>query len=263
MAGHIVFENVPIIGIIDDISVKAKRDYNTSPYIGGTGSKTNFVSELGRVITFKSIVASYDVLEGSDESVLTTYNNLSETYKNKTGVLTSNSELNLKGNYLITGFDVTEDTGNNFNINWEFTEVIPFNVVNKTFRVWGSASQSNASKKSNKNGKASGNKVNKTSKTLLTKCSTLSPSNKASACVKYLQKFLQSLGYYKKYKVDGIYAQHTKQEVKKLQKAHKLKQTGNWDKDTIKYFRNKYKISTTPSTVKSVKNTIGRLFGGG
>ena len=59
--------------------------------------------------------------------------------------------------------------------------------------------------------------------------------------MKYLQKFLQSLGYYKKYKIDGIYGKYTKAEVKKLQKAKKLKQTGNWDKNTVKYFQKKYK----------------------
>lgn len=80
-----------------------------------------------------------------------------------------------------------------------------------------------------------------TTKTLLKSCGTLSPSNKASKCVKYLQKFLQSVGYYKKQKVDGIYGSKTKAEVKKLQKAKKLKQTGKWDNNTIKYFRKKYK----------------------
>ena len=52
---------------------------------------------------------------------------------------------------------------------------------------------------------------------------------------------MQSLGYYKKYKVDGKFGSNTKSELKKLQKAKKLKQTGNWDKATIKYFQKKYK----------------------
>ena len=240
MAGHIVFENIPITNIIEDISIKSSRDYNTSPYVGGTGSNTNFVSELGRVISFKSICPYYDEIEASQPPI-TTYKNLAKTYKNKTGVLTSSSHIDLKGNYLCTAFDVVEDTGNNFTISWEFTEVIQFNSVKKSFRVWGSAAASSATKKQKKTAKSSGNKLNSTSKKLLKSCGTLKPSNKANKCTKYLQKFLQSLGYYKKYKVDGVYGSKTQKAVKKLQKTKKLKVTGEWDKKTIKYFQKKYK----------------------
>ena len=244
MAGHIVFENIAITNIIDDITIKQKRDYNTSPYIGGTGSNTNFVSELGRVISFKSICPYYEEIEddGSvkSEPPITIFKNLAATYKNKTGVLTSASHIDLKGNYLCTDFEVEEDTGSNFTVKWEFTEVIPFNSVKKTFRVWGSASST--TKKQKKTAKTSGNKLNKTSKTLLKSCGTLSPSTKASKCVKYLQKFLQSLGYYTKHKVDGIYGSSTQTAVKKVQKAKKLKVTGKWDKATVKYFKKKYKV---------------------
>ena len=247
MSGHIVFENTPILNIIDEISIKQSRDYNTSPYIGGTGSNTNFVSELGRLISFKSICPYRDELNTDGtvktETPIATYKSLAETYKTKTGVLTSESHLNLKGNYLCTGFDVVEDTGNNFTIQWEFTEVIPFNSVKKSFRVWGSAANSASSKKQKKNAKTSGNKVNTNSKTLLKSCGALSPSTKVNKCVKYLQKFLQSLGYYKNYKVDGIYGTHTKNSVKALQKKNKLKDTGNWDKTTINYFKKKYKVN--------------------
>ena len=247
MAGFITFANIPITNIIEDITIKSERDYNTSPYVGGTGSNTNFISELGRVISFKSICPYYEEINdnGSVKTTtpISTYKDLAKNYKAKTGVLTSSSHMNLKGNYLCTGFEVVEDTGNNFTIDWEFTEVIKFNSVKKTFRVWGSAAASSASKKQNKTAKTSGNKLSKKNKTFLTKCKTLTPSNKVHTCVKYLQKFLQSLGYYKKYKIDGIYGKNTKNEVKKLQKANKLTKTGNWDKKTLKYFRNKYKIS--------------------
>lgn len=247
MAGHIVFENIPITNIIGEINIKQSRNYNTSPYIGGTGSNTNYISELGRVISFKSICPYYDEIE-ADTSPITIFKNLAETYKNKTGVLTSDSHIDLKGNYLCTEFDVVEDTGNNFTITWSFTEVLPFNRVKKTFRVWGSAATSTASKTQQKTAaktqvtvKSSGDKLSKTTKTLLKSCGTLSSSNKARKCVKYLQKFLQSIGYYKGYKVDGIYGQYTKAAVKKLQKNNKLKNTGNWDKATVKYFQKKYK----------------------
>ena len=243
MAGHIVFQNIPITNIVDDIKIKYTRDYNTSPYIGKTGSNTNFVSELGRVISFKSLCPYYDEIN-NDGTVKTNppirvFLNLSKRYKNRTGVLTSNSHIDLKGNYLCTGCEVVEDTGNNFTIDWEFTEVIKFNTVKKTFRVWGSASSTTS--KQQKTAKTSGSKLNSKSKKLLKSCGTLGPSNKVKACVKYLQKFMQSLGYYKKYKVDGKFGSYTKKELKKLQKAKKLKQTGKWDKATIKYFQKKYK----------------------
>ena len=245
MTGHIVFENIPITNIIDDITITKSRTYNTSPYIGGSGGSTsNFVSELGRVISFKSICPNYD--ETDAESPISIFQGLSETYKNKTGVLTSNSHVDLKGNYLCTGFEIVEDTGNNFTIDWEFTEVLPFNMVKKTFRVWGSAATKTASTTKKQTAaktttKTSGSKLSSTTKTLLKSCGTLSPSNKSRKCVKYLQKFMQSLGYYKKYKVAGIYAKYTKSELKKLQKAKKLKATGNWNKTTLNYFRKKYK----------------------
>ena len=126
MAGHIIFENTPITNIIGEISIKSEREYNTSPYIGGTGSNTNFISELGKVLTFKSICPYYE-LESNTTSPITTFRNLASKYKNKTGVLTSTSYVDLKGNYMITGFNIVEDTGHNFTIEWEFTEVIPFN----------------------------------------------------------------------------------------------------------------------------------------
>lgn len=244
MSGHIVFENIPITNIVGEITIKKSRTYNTSPYIGGNGGSTsNFVSELGRVISFKSICPNYD--ETDTESPIIIFQGLSETYKNKTGVLTSNSHVDLKGNYLCTEFEIEEDTGNNFTISWEFTEVLPFNQVKNTFRVWGSAATTTASATKQSTAKpstkTSGSKLSKTTKTLLKSCGTLSPSNKVRKCVKYLQKFMQSLGYYKKYKVDGIYGKYTKAELKKLQKAKKLKATGNWNKTTLKYFRKKYK----------------------
>ena len=243
MAAHIVFQNIPINNIIDSINIKETRDYNTSPYVGGSGSDTNFVSELGKILSFKSLCPSYEEINTGDDTPINVYRKLSKEYKNKTGVLTSLSHIDLKGNYLCTDFEVEEDTGNNFIITWEFTEVIPFNTIKKTFRVWGSASSTTT--KQSKTAKTSGSKLNKTSKTLLKTCGTLGPSTKVRKCVKYLQKFMQSLGYYKKYKVDGKYGSKTQNELKKLQKAKKLKQTGKWDKDTLKYFQKKYKVTTS------------------
>lgn len=241
---HIVFEGTQITNIIGEITIKSTRNYNTSPFIGGNGgSDTNFVSELGRIITFKSIVPAYDEIE-STESPLILFKQLAETYKNKTGVLTSESRSDLKGNYLCTEFEVVEDTGNNFQISWQFTEVVPFNSTKQTFRVWGSAAKSTTSSTTKKTTttKTSGTTVSANTKKLLKSCGTLSSSNTVKTCVKYLQKFLQSLGYYKGYKVDGKYQTYTKAAVKKLQKNKKLTATGNWNKTTINYFKKKYKL---------------------
>lgn len=235
---QITFNETPITNIIDEITVKADRDYNTSPYIGGTGSNSSFISELGRVISFKSLCPSYEEVD-ADNPPIQVYRQLSEDYRSKTAVLTSESHLDLKGNYLVTGFEVTEDTGHNFTIDWEFTEVVPFNSIRQTFQVFGSANKN--SKKQQTTSKTSGGKLNKSSKKLLKSCGVLSSSTKVKPCVKYLQKFMQSLGYYKKYKVDGVFGKSTKSELKKLQKAKKLKKTGEWDKKTIKYFQKKYK----------------------
>lgn len=248
MSGHINFEGTAITNIISEIDIKKTRNYNTSPFVGGDGSNTDFISQLGRVLTFKSIVTSYEELNDDgtvmENPPIKVYEKLAEDYKSKTGVLTSESHIDLKGNYICTGFNVIEDTGGNFTIDWEFTEVLKFNKVKPTtFQVWGSASQLKNSNGKSNTSKSSGNKLNSKSKALLTKCGTLSPSNKVNKCVMYLQKFMQSLGYYKKYKVDGIYAQHTKNELKKLQKINKLSQTGNWDKKTITYFKKKYKVN--------------------
>ena len=239
---YVVFENIPILNIIDEINVKYTREYNTSPYIGEIGSSTNFVSELGKIISFKSILPKYSESDYSIED----YRNLSVEYKNKTGVLTSTSNLDLKGNYLCTNFEVTEDTGNNFTISWEFTEVMGFNRIKKSFRVWGSAktaTQPSTKKPSSTTTKKSGstNSISTNTKKLLKDCGTLSPSNKSRTCVKYLQKFLQAGGFYTKYKIDGIYAKYTTAELKKAQKKRKLKQTGKWDKATIRYYQKKYK----------------------
>lgn len=241
---HIVFEGNAITNIIGEITIKSTRNYNTSPYIGGNGgSDTNFVSELGRVITFKSIVPVYDEIE-SNESTLILFKQLAETYKNKTGVLTSESRSDLKGNYLCTEFEVVEDTGNNFQISWQFTEVVPFNSTKKTFRVWGSAAKSTSTKKKTTTTKTSGSTANSNTKKLLKSCGTMSPSNTAKTCVKYLQKFLQAVGYYKGYKIDGKYQTYTKAAVKSLQKKYKISPaSGNWNKTTINYFKKKYKLT--------------------
>lgn len=244
MVGYIVFGGMNINYILDEINVDKDQEFNTSPYIGQEGSSTNFVSSSGRTISFKSLCKRDEISPHGRGHRINDYIYLSKTYNKKDRVLTSSSKSNLKGNYICTGFNYSEDTNGNYIIQWEFKEVIKFNTTKKTFRVWGkSVSSSNKTKKTTtKNSGA--NNLSTNVKYLLKTCPTMSQGHKGSKCVKSLQKFLQSKGYYTKYKVDGIYAKYTTQEVKKLQKKIKVKASGNWDKNTRSYFQKKYKYPT-------------------
>ena len=230
--------------IINEIQVKKPQDFNTTPYIGQNGSTTSFISSGGRVLTFKNICKNDEKSPHGRGHRINDYKYLANTFNKKSKVVTSPSKSKINGNYIITAFDYTEDTKGNFICEWELTEVIKFNKTSKTFRVWG---------KSLKNTKKSKKKVTKTTKNslstnvkyLLKTCPTMSKGHKGKKCVKSLQKFLQSKGYYTKYKVDGDYAIYTEQAVKSLQKKFKLKATGKWDKNTRSYFQKKYKYPTS------------------
>lgn len=238
MTGYIVFNGMNINRIIDQIDVNTEKAYTDSPYVGSSGSHTEYISENGRVITCQSLCMHYEQSAHGNSHRIDDYKQLAKTHKNKTGVLTSNSELDLKGNYLISKFDVTEDTMGNFTISWEFREVVPFNVTKQSFRVWGKAgvSKTGTTKTTTT---SSGPSTN--TKYLLKVCPLMSKGSKSTACVKRLQKFLQSGGLYKGYKVDGVYGTYTVKAVKQAQKKRKLKQTGKWDTTTRAYYQKLYK----------------------
>lgn len=245
MAGFIVFAGMNINNIIKEVQVNKPTNYNTSPYAGGVGSNTNYVSSNGRTLSFKSICTYDEESTNGRGHRINDYISLYQRYYKTAKVLTSPSESNLNGNYMLTGFDYTEDTQGNYIIEWEFTEVIKFNVTNKTFRVWGKAvSSSNKTKKTTTKTSGASN-LSSNVKLLLKSCPLMSKGSSSKKCVKSLQKFMQTKGYYKKYKVDGIFAIYTEQELKKLQKANKLKATGKWDKNTRAYWQKKYKYPTT------------------
>ena len=239
MDAHIIFANIPINYITDSFSVDKTRTHRTSPYVGSRGSNTSYVSTTGRVISFKSLCLRDETGTGNIPRIQE-YIALSETYDEKEAVLTSKSESQINGNYILTDFKYSEDTTGNFTIDWEFTEQVPFNVTEKTFRVW------NKSKvKGTSNSKSKGLDAN--TKKLLKDCPTLH-KGAAGSCAKALQTFLQSQGYYTKHKVDGLYFESTANAVKSLQKKHKLKVTGNWDESTRLYFQIKFKYPTTLGT---------------
>ena len=243
MAGHIVFAGWNINYIINEISVANKMSHNTSEYIGQSGSRTNFISSQGRVITFSNICKRTEDNTSKGHRI-NAYKFLAETYSKTPKVLTSPSQSNLNGNYIVTGFDYTEDTQGNFICDWEFTEVIKFNVTKKTFRVWGKATSS-SNKKKKTTSKTAKNSLNSNVKYLLKTCPTMKKGHTGKKCVKSLQKFLQSKGYYKNYKIDGDFAIYTEKAVKQLQKQYKLKATGQWDKNTRAYWQKKYKYPTS------------------
>ena len=244
MAGHIVFAGININYIANEIKVSNPMTHNTSEYVGQRGSSTNFVSSQARVLTFTSISRKNEQSPHGRGHRINDYIWLAKTFSEKPKVLTSPSQSNINGNYILTGFDYTEDTGGNYHIDWEFKEVIKFNVTKKTFRVWGKAVSSNSKKKKTTT-KTAKNSLNSNVKYLLKTCPLMSKGHTGKKCVKSLQKFLQSKGYYKGYELDGVYAIYTEQAVKGLQKQYKLKATGKWDKKTRAYWQKKYKYPTS------------------
>jgi len=250
---HIQWHGMNIMYILDNIQVSRDEDYNTSSYVGGFGSTTNHISSSGRVISFKSLCLHDEPSRHNRPHRINDYITLAENYKGMVKVLTSPSISNIDGNYMMTGFDYTENTMGDYEISWEFTEVLKFNVTNTTFRVWGKAvTKKSTNKKTTK--KTATSNLNSNLKYLLKTCGTMSASNTKKKCVTSLQKFLQSQGYYKGYKLDGLYQKYTTQAVKNLQKKYKLKVTGKWDKTTRAYFQKKYKY---PKTIVINKGTIG------
>lgn len=245
MAGYVVFAGMNINNIKDEIQVTKNTEYNTSNYTGSVGSSTTYVSSGGRVVSFSSICTRDEQSPNGRGHRINDYLSLYERYYNKTKVLTSPSQSNINGNYMLTKLDYKEDTGGNYHIEWEFQEQIKFNVTSKTFRVWGKAVSSTNKNKKTTTKSSGANNLNSNVKLLLKSCPTMSKGYNGKKCVKSLQKFLQSKGYYKNYKVDGIYAIYTEQEVKKLQSKFKLKSTGKWDKNTRSYFQKKYKYPTS------------------
>ena len=234
--------NVEIRNIIDKINIQTDRDYYTSTYVGKVGSSSSFTSETGKVLTFENLCPTYEESTQNNPNKFTDYKNLAEQYRSSAGTLTSESDAKLDGKYKVTKFEVEEDTNHNFRISWELTEEVTFNQTKKTFRTFGKKKSTKKKKTTKAN-----SKVNSTSKYLLKKCGVLSTKKGGAKCVKTLQKFLQSLGYYKGYKVDGKYLKHTEKAVKQVQTKYKIKVTkankGVWDKKTKEYFKKKYKIN--------------------
>ena len=224
------FNGQPIRNILDSIRINQPRNYSTDTFIGNPSSNDiTYLSTEGKTVTFTSVV------EANDTRTLKVYRDLAKKFTNKSGVIASQSDLGIKGNYFLTGYSEEKKLNGSYHISWEFLEYLRPNKVEKTFKRIGR----NATKKTTK-------KVTKKKTSyitiLLTDCGTLKSGLTNNKCVKYLQKFLQKKGYYKRYKVDGDYLKYTKQAVKQLQTAYKIKSTGQWDTRTRDYWRKKYNI---------------------
>ena len=250
MAGYIGFADNNINNIINEIEINKPQNHNTSAYVGSEGSNTNYISSSGKEITFKSICTFEEESPHSRGHRINDYIYLAKNFNKTPKVLTSPSKSNINGNYILTKFDYTEDTQGNYNIDWEFKEVTKFNVVKQTFRVWGKSVSSSSKNKKTTTKTSNTNNLNSNIKYLLKTCPTMSKGHKRKKCVLSLQKFLQSQGYYKGYKLDGIYQIYTEKAVKGLQKKYKQKATGKWDKTTRNYFQKKYKYPTVPKAKK-------------
>lgn len=235
----ITFANVGINYITESLEIKKNQNHRNAPIIGQDGSDIAFVSSDAHVITFKSLCLPDELSTDGSTNRINEYIALSQTYNKTPAALAMDSVTkdNVNGDYYITGFDYSEDTTGTFSINWEFTKQVKFNVTQKTFRVWNKAQAlSNAKKKSSKG-------LSSTTKKLLKDCGTMKKGSTGN-CVKCLQTFLQSQGYYTKYKVDGNYQEHTVSAVKALQKKYNIyeeKGNGIWGIITRAVFQKKYK----------------------
>lgn len=235
------FAEVNIPYILDSISKNKDRNYNINTFIGSTGGNSvEYISTDGTVLSFSSIVSK------DDRGILSSYRNLARTYKEKAGVLVASEDLEVNGNYYLTNYKEEKKLNGSYLISWEFTEYVKPNVVKATFkRIGQSATKKTTTTKAKK---TTAKKTSSYITILLTDCGTLKYGMVNKKCVKYLQRFLQKKGYYKRYKIDGDYLKYTKQEVNKLQRAYKIKVSksnqGQWDKKTRDYWRKKYNITS-------------------
>ena len=255
MDAKIVFAGVGINYITDSLSVKVNQNHRNSAIVGQDGSDISFVSSDARVISFKSICLKDERTDDGVNPRIQKYVELSRTYNKIDAklIIDDTNAPDAEGQYYLTGFDYTEDTMGNFDIDWEFTQAVQFNVTQKTFNVWNKAQAKKNAKAKMAKQLSGGTNLNSNTKKLLKDCGTMKKGNTGN-CVKCLQHFLQSQGYYTKYKVNGTYNDATTSAVKSLQKKHKLKATGAWDTETLFYFQVKYKYPINLTSLdKAVK----------
>lgn len=245
---------IDIKNISTDISINNSVDYNNNKLKNSNYLFFNDV--VTKEINFSSIVPNYD------KELLNTYNNAWENNINNINEViiyynlfndndTGDNYLESSPNYYWVGFELEDSLDNSIIIKWSFIEYKSFKPVTKNFKIWSKIQTKNTNKTSSK--KKGKNEPSNNTKLLLSKCGNLHRiDDKSVKCVKYLQKFLKSGGYYKGYKTDGIFSYYTERELKKAQKKRGLLQTGKWDYLTRCYYIIKYKYPS--STYKKIIN---------
>lgn len=241
---------------IEGIDEDPQWEHVTNSNIGIKASDTQYISEEGRKITFKSSIPFHE-----EKYDIRFYRKLAEKLKKPLKKdpwgykLVSNAKGDYGGFYVLVDFKPKMDNAGNYELEWGLQEIIIPNVTEtKTFRVFGTAT---STKKTGtvKKAVASNNTI-----LLILNCPVMGrkikigkskityDEKKGISCVKRLQKFLQAGGFYTKYKVDGWFSTYTAKELKKAQKKRKLKGTGNWDKKTIEYYKKLYKLNNSKTS---------------
>lgn len=240
---EVKFAGVNIPYITDSIDKNKERNYQIQNFVGNTGGNdVEYISTAGTVLSFQSIVSK------ENQGLLTQYRNLAKNYTKKPGVLVGSSDLQINGNYYLTGYREEKKVNGSYTVYWEFVEYLKPNTVQASFKRIGRTVTKQATKKALTTTQKTKAKTTSNYITILLRdCGTLRYGMTGSKCVKYLQKFLQKKGYYKGYLIDGRYLKYTRQEVAKFQKAYKIKVSkaneGQWDKVTREYWRKKYNIT--------------------
>jgi len=244
---QVILDGILINAIEDSIKQVNAMQHSTNVHTGEYASDTSFINQAGRKLTFKSVAHAIESSLNGQGHKIQDYKDLFDKCKKEATYLVSNSYAQYNGKYMITKFDIEEENGGSFVIDWELQEVITANITSQTFRVW-NKSPTAATPTTTTNTTTTPNKVVVSSNTkyLLTKCPTMSRKKYGTktgvSCVKRLQVFLQGGGYYLKYKCNGQFNKALETELKKVQKKRKLSQTGVWDSKTIAFYKKLYKI---------------------
>lgn len=240
---QIILDGIEINAIEDSIKQVNDMEHSTHVHTGEFASDTSFINQSGRRLTFKSVVHAIESSLNGQDHRIQDYKDLFDKCKKEASYLVSNSYAQYNGKYMITKFDIEEENGGSFVIDWELQEVITAPVTSQTFRVWNKSPTAATTTTTTTTKKVT---VSSNTLILLTKCPTLSRKKYGTktgvSCVKRLQVFLQGGGYYLKYKCNGRFNKALETELKKVQKRRKLPQTGEWDKKTIAFFKKSYKI---------------------
>ena len=239
---QIVLGGMEIDAIEESIKEVNAMEHSTNPHIGVNASDTEFITQYGRKLSFKSVVHEIESSNSGQGHRIQDYQNLFDIHKKTSAYLVSNSHASYNGKYIITKFDKEEEAGGSFVIDWELQEIITAPVTSKTFRVWGKAPSATTTPTTTTKKVT----VSTNTKILITKCYLMSRKKHGTktglVCVKRLQTFLKANGFFLKYKTNGNFNKATEIELKKLQRKRKIPQSGAWDSKTRLFYKKLTKL---------------------